>query len=69
MDLRDVLSSKTDKITLKDAVGRVSAEVKSVSPPGYPILLYGELIKEEHLKYFQASDQIKVVSDSIKLSD
>lgn len=45
MDIRDVLASKCEYVLGDRAIGRISAEIKSRCPPGYPILLYGEIIK------------------------
>ena len=61
MDIRDVLNSKFEYVIGEAAVGRISAEIKSKSPPGYPILLYGEVIKQDHITFIGLEDKIKVL--------
>ncbi|CDW72033.1 orn lys arg major domain containing protein [Stylonychia lemnae] len=61
MDLRDVMASKFEYVASFKAIGRISAEVKSKSPPGYPILLYGEVIKAEHIEFLEMDEKLKVV--------
>eukprot|EP00347_Sterkiella_histriomuscorum_P012212 403369465 len=63
MDIRDVMASKTEKIKCSQAIGKISAEMKSKSPPGYPILLYGEIIQDEHIQFLGGDEMIKVVRE------
>lgn len=48
MDLRDVLSQDAEHLPADQCLGRVSAEIKYVCPPGFPVLVYGEVILKEH---------------------
>ena len=47
----EALAKKSKKVGLKEAVGKVSAEIFSMYPPGIPILVPGELIKKEVCDY------------------
>ena len=38
------MAAETEMIAIEESVGRVCAEIKYCCPPGYPILIYGELI-------------------------
>ena len=62
--LSDVLASKTEKLPIQECVGRISAQIKAACPPGYPVLIYGELILEEHLKIIPHNEKILVVARS-----
>lgn len=42
--LTEVISKKKEWLPAKDCVGRISAQFRSVCPPGYPVLIYGEKI-------------------------
>lgn len=42
--MRDVMASETENLIASNCVGRICAEIKYCCPPGYPILIYGELI-------------------------
>ena len=44
----------TERVALSDAVGRVSAETVSAYPPGTAIILPGEIIRRESIKYIRA---------------
>jgi len=45
-------------------MGRISAEIKYVCPPGFPVLVYGEEILPEHVELFGASMKLKVMKQS-----
>ncbi len=54
--------SKSIKINVDQAVGCVSKSMYLTYPPGIPILIAGELIQKEHIKYLrQHHDKIKVI--------
>ncbi|MGM8214323.1 aminotransferase class I/II-fold pyridoxal phosphate-dependent enzyme [Bacillaceae bacterium W0354] len=48
---RDAFYSETETISLKEADGRISAEFIMVYPPGIPIIMPGEIITEENIRY------------------
>jgi arginine/lysine/ornithine decarboxylase len=50
LPLFDVISLQKESLPMRDCIGRISAQFKSVCPPGYPVLIYGERIHEEHVK-------------------
>ncbi len=52
---------RTEKILMKDATGRISADTKSPCPPGCIILDIGEEIQARHLKYFEEDVEINVL--------
>ncbi len=45
----------------KEAVGKISAEIKYKCPPGFPVLVYGEEILPEHLELFGPLEKLKVM--------
>lgn len=45
----------------EDAIGKISAEVIALCPPGISVLLPGEIIKEEHMPYLSDYSEIEVV--------
>ena len=59
----DVIASPKEFLPASECVGRISADFKSPCPPGYPILIYGEVIQKEHVKLIGANTQIKVVCE------
>ena len=60
--LTEVISQKKEYLLAKDCIGRISAQFKSACPPGYPVLIYGELIQEEHVKLLGEDESIHVLS-------
>lgn len=48
---REAFYAETEKIPLRSAVGRIMAEFIMVYPPGIPILMPGEIISEENIRY------------------
>ena len=57
---REAYFSKKEKVNPLNAIGRVSAEIVAICPPGIPILVPGELIQKEHLLYLSDKDFIWV---------
>lgn len=53
--VRDAYFAKTQIVSAKDAVGRVSADSVAAYPPGIPNLLPGELITAETVDFLQAT--------------
>ncbi len=45
LDIRDCFAGDSEVIPLREALGRISCEIKYASPPGFPVLLYGERIQ------------------------
>ena len=69
MDVREVLAADSEELTAKEAVGRISAEIKYKCPPGFPVLVYGEEILAEHLELFGPLEKLKVMkqdNDTLK---
>lgn len=62
MSLRDAYYAKKERISKKEAIGRISAEVIAECPPGISILLPGELITEDHMPYLHDYETIEVVA-------
>ncbi|TGB05060.1 aminotransferase class I/II-fold pyridoxal phosphate-dependent enzyme [Halobacillus salinus] len=50
---RDAFYASTERIPMKHAVGRISAEFVMVYPPGIPIFLPGEIITEDNIQYIK----------------
>jgi arginine/lysine/ornithine decarboxylase len=61
LDVREVLAADSEELTAKEAVGRISAEIKYKCPPGFPVLVYGEEILAEHLELFGPLEKLKVM--------
>jgi len=61
-DVREVLAADSEEILAKEAVGRISAEIKYKCPPGFPVLVYGEEILPEHLELFGPLEKLKVMA-------
>jgi len=55
---------KEPAITLKakDSVGRISADFRYDSPPGYPFLLYGERITPGLVDFLGSDAPLRVVA-------
>jgi len=60
--LRDVLAGESDLLPADQCLGKISAEIKYVCPPGFPVLVYGEEILQEHIEYF-GQQKIKVLKN------
>lgn len=53
MSPRDAFYSETEVIPFEQSAGRVIAEFVMVYPPGIPVLIPGEIITEDNLKYIK----------------
>jgi arginine/lysine/ornithine decarboxylase len=51
---KELMSRKKEQISLHNAVGRICARNVTPYPPGIPVILDGELISEEHIKYVKS---------------
>ncbi len=58
-----VWNKESQQIKLKDSLSRVCMEVIADYPPGIPLLMPGEVIKQEHIDYLSSSrENIKVLA-------
>ena len=62
MPIRDAIYSKTEKLPLQKAIGKISAENITPYPPGLPICLPGELISAEVLEFLPKAFDLKEVT-------
>lgn len=53
ISLRDALFSSTERVSLFDSEGRVSAVQVAPYPPGIPVIAPGERIEKKHLAYLK----------------
>ena len=67
VDVRDVLAADTEELPAREAVGKISAEIKYKCPPGFPVLVYGEEILPEHMELFGPLEKLKVMKQEIAL--
>ncbi len=58
---RKAYISDKEKVFPGESVGRVSAEVIAICPPGIPVLVPGEKINEEHLPFLAKFHSIQVM--------
>jgi lysine decarboxylase len=58
---RKAFVSEKERIATEDSIGRVSAEVVAICPPGLPVLVPGEKITEEHLPFLSKNHTIQVM--------
>jgi arginine decarboxylase len=58
MTPRDAFFAPTLKISFKEAVGRVSAEIFSPYPPGIPIIIPGEKVTREMITYLREMNAV-----------
>lgn len=55
--------AEKEKVSPEEGVGRVSAEVIAVCPPGIPVLVPGEMITKNHLPYLNHRNSILVMKN------
>lgn len=63
MTPRDAHFKKSERVPVKEAVGRISEEIIAECPPGISVLVPGELIEEKHLPYLLKYETISVIID------
>lgn len=63
MTPRDAHFKKSERVSVKDAIGRISEEIIAECPPGISVLVPGELIEEKHLPYLQKYETLSVIID------
>jgi arginine decarboxylase len=70
MSMRDAFFAETTVMSLKEAVGRISADTICVYPPGIPVLLPGEVISQESTDFLFECDKaglpVHGLQDSVK---
>ena len=62
MPIRDAIYSRTQKLPLHKAIGKISAENITPYPPGLPICLPGELISAEVLEFLPKNFAMKEIT-------
>jgi len=60
---RKAYISPKEKVSPRESIGRVSAEVIAICPPGLPVLIPGEKITEEHLPFLMKTSSIQVMKN------
>ena len=60
---RKAYISPKEKVSPEESIGRVSAEVIAICPPGIPVLVPGEKITEEHLPFLAKTHSIQVMKE------
>ncbi len=61
MSPREAYFAPKKLVNIKEAVGKISAEVIALCPPGISVLLPGEIICKEHLPYLSDYSEIEVI--------
>lgn len=54
---------KSERVLVKDSIGRISEELVAECPPGISVLVPGEVIEEKHLPYLLKYEYISVIID------
>ena len=65
VDIRDVLAAESEELPATECLGRISAEIKYKCPPGFPVLIYGEEILQEHVDLFGPEEKLKVMINNV----
>lgn len=63
MTPREAHFKKSERIPVKDCIGRISEEIIAECPPGISVLVPGEIIEEKHLPYLKKYETISVIID------
>ena len=67
LDIRDCFAADSEIVPINEALGRISCEIKYNCPPGFPVLLYGERISENHVKFYTTHDALSGKSTTVKV--
>jgi len=67
LDIRDCFAADSEIVSIDAALGRISCEIKYTCPPGFPVLLYGERISENHIKLFSQHDRVSGKTTTVKV--
>lgn len=63
MNPRDAYFAPKKLVKIEDSIGKISAEVIALCPPGISVLLPGEIIHKEHLPYLSDFEEIEVIDE------
>ena len=63
MSPREAYFSNKIRVKKEDAIGKISAEVIALCPPGISVLLPGEIIKADHIPYLSDYSEIEVINN------
>lgn len=63
MSPREAYFAPKKLVKTEDSMGKISAEVIALCPPGISVLLPGEIITEEHLPYLSDYKEIEVIDN------
>ena len=63
MTPREAYFSKKVRVKKEDAIGKISAEVIALCPPGISVLLPGEIISADHVPYLSEYSEIDVIDE------
>lgn len=63
---REAFLSPQRSVPLKEASGKISSEIVTVYPPGIPILVPGEVIKEERMDYIEKMVSLGAIVDGLE---
>jgi len=65
MTPREAFYSDTELVSIDQAIGRVSAEIVTVYPPGIPLLVPGEEVSREAIDYLQNMAGLGAIIDGL----
>lgn len=63
MNLQEAFYKDKEVVLKKDSIGRISGEIIADCPPGISILVPGELVTEEHMRYLEDYEYIEVLKE------
>lgn len=61
MTPRDAHFKKSERVPIKDSIGRISEEIIAECPPGISVLVPGEIVNKEHLPYLKKYETLSVI--------
>jgi len=61
---RKAYISEKEKVSPESSIGRISAEVFAICPPGIPVLVPGEKITNHHLPYLKKVSCVQVIKEN-----
>ncbi|MDD3012442.1 MAG: aminotransferase class I/II-fold pyridoxal phosphate-dependent enzyme [Candidatus Gastranaerophilales bacterium] len=60
---REAFYKRSVKSDLKDCIGKISKQTIVPYPPGIPVLIAGELIRQEHIDIIKDRDKIEIIAE------
>jgi len=69
MTPREAFFSDDQHVSLEEAVGKISAEIVTVYPPGIPLLVPGETVTKEVLDYIAAMHRLGATIDGLNATN